>query len=69
MLKGKKTMKEKIAKIEAEAKDTISKIIDIQTLNEIKAKYLGKKSELSNVLKEMGKLSAEERPAIRRNCK
>ena len=69
MLKGKKTMKEKIAKIEQEAKDTISKIIDIQTLNEIKAKYLGKKSELSNVLKEMGKLSAEERPVIRRNCK
>lgn len=62
-------MKEKIAKIEREAKDAISKIIDMQTLNEIKAKYLGKKSELSNVLKEMGSLSAEERPVIRRNCK
>ena len=62
-------MKDKIAKLEVDAKNAISKIIDIQGLNEIRAKYLGKKSELSNILKDMASLSAEERPIIRRNCK
>lgn len=61
-------MKDKIANLEVEAKNAISKIIDIQTLNEIRAKYLGKKSELSNILKDMARLSAEERPIIRRDC-
>ena len=42
----------------------MQKISDKQSLNEIKIKYLGKKSELSEVLKEMGKLSNEERPII-----
>lgn len=62
-------MKEKIAKIEKDAKEQIGKIIDIKELNDLKVKYLGKKSELSNVLKDMAKLSKEERPIIRRNCK
>jgi len=57
-------MKEKITNIEKEAKSALSKIIDKQALNEIRIKYLGKKSELSNVLKEMSSLSAEERPVI-----
>jgi phenylalanyl-tRNA synthetase alpha chain len=62
-------MKEKIAKIEKEAKEALAKIIDIKELNELKIKYLGKKSELSNVLKDMANLSKEERPIIRRNSK
>ena len=57
-------MKEKIAKIEIEAKEALQKIVDKQALNEIKIKYLGKKSELSNMLKEMANLSKEERPII-----
>lgn len=57
-------MKEKLANIEREAKDAINKIKDSQTLNEIRTKYLGKKSELSNVLKDMASLSKEERPVI-----
>lgn len=61
-------MKDKIAKLEKEAKDAISKIVDSQTLNEIKSKYLGKKSELSNALKDMANLPKEERPIIRRTC-
>lgn len=62
-------MKEKIAKIEKEAKEQIGKIIDIKELNDLRIKYLGKKSELSNALKDMAKLTKEERPIIRRNCK
>ena len=57
-------MKEKIEKIEKEAKEALQSIIDMQALNEVKIKYLGKKSELSNVLKDMASLSKEERPII-----
>ena len=57
-------MKEKLARIELEAKQALQKTIDKQALNEIKIKYLGKKSELSNLLKEMANLSKEERPII-----
>ena len=57
-------MKEKIAKIEKEAKEALKSIVDMQALNEIKIKYLGKKSELSNVLKDMANLTKEERPVI-----
>lgn len=57
-------MKEKIEKIEKEAKEALQSIIDMQALNEIKIKYLGKKSELSNILKDMASLSKEERPII-----
>lgn len=62
-------MKEKIAKIEKEAKEALEKIRDSKELNELRIKYLGKKSELSNVLKDMANLSKEERPIIRRNSK
>ena len=37
-------MKEKIAKIEKEAKEALERIVDKQALNELKIKYLGKKS-------------------------
>ena len=57
-------MKEEIAKIESEAKEALEKVDSTQALNDIKIKYLGKKSELSNLLKEMGKLPKEERPVI-----
>ena len=57
-------MKEKIEKIEKEAKELLEKIENMQALNEIKIKYLGKKSELSTLLKEMANLSKEERPII-----
>lgn len=62
-------MKEKISKIAEEARGAITEIIDKQSLNEIKSKYLGKKSELTAVLKEMVNLPNEEKPIIRRNCK
>lgn len=62
-------MKEKISKIAEEARSAIKDIIDRQGLNEIKSKYLGKKSELTSVLKEMVNLPNEEKPIIRRDCK
>lgn len=57
-------MKEQIAKIESQAKEDLEKVENTRELNDIKIKYLGKKSELSSLLKEMGKLPKEERPVI-----
>ena len=39
---------------------------DMQTLENIRVKFLGKKGELTAILKQMGRLSAEERPAMGR---
>ena len=57
-------MKEKVNQIKEVAKENISKIKDLQELQELKVKLLGKKSELTSLLKGLGGLSAEERPVI-----
>ena len=57
-------MKEQIEQIKNSAKDEISKVEDLKTLVDLKVKYLGKKGELTSVLRGMGVLSAEERPVI-----
>ncbi len=57
-------MKDKIEKIKEEALKITQNINDMQALNEIKIKYLGKKSEIANALKDLGKLPKEERPVI-----
>ncbi|MBD5119250.1 MAG: phenylalanine--tRNA ligase subunit alpha [Clostridiales bacterium] len=57
-------MKEQLAKIRAEALSAFESVRDSAALDELRVKYLGKKGELTAVLKQMGKLSAEERPAM-----
>ena len=57
-------MKEQLAKIEREALEAITSAGDPAALDELRVRYLGKKGELTAVLKQMGKLSAEERPAM-----
>ena len=57
-------MKEQLQNIEASAKEELSKVSDIKTLEELRVRFLGKKGELTAILKQMGKLSAEERPVI-----
>ena len=37
---------------------------DIELLESLRVKYLGKKGELTSILRQMGKLSAEERPVM-----
>ena len=44
--------------------EKISKIKNSQDLQELKVQFLGKKSELSNLLKGLGALTAEERPKV-----
>ena len=57
-------MKEQLAKIKEEALASFSSAADAAGLNDLRVKYLGKKGELTAVLKQMGKLSAEERPVM-----
>lgn len=57
-------MKEEIAKIKENSLKEISESKDLKTLGDLKVKYLGKKGELTQVLRGMGKLSPEERPVI-----
>lgn len=57
-------MKEKIEEIKKSAKEKIAAITSLQDLQDLKVKYLGKKGELTSILKGLGGLSAEERPKI-----
>ncbi len=57
-------MKEQLKSIEERAKDAIASVADLKALEELRVGLLGKKGELTGILKQMGKLSAEERPAM-----
>ena len=57
-------MKEQLEKIEVLAKEELNSCKEIKALDDLRVKYLGKKGELTAILKQMGKLSAEERPVI-----
>lgn len=57
-------MKEKLKLIHDKAIAAFFEATEMKDIDEMKVKYLGKKGELTAILKEMGKLSAEERPII-----
>ena len=57
-------MKDQIEQIKQTAIEEIKKSSDLKTLGETKVKFLGKKGELTSVLRGMGALSPEERPVI-----
>ena len=57
-------MKEQIQQIAKMAKEDILGAVDLQSLDAARVKYLGKKGELTAVLRGMGGLSPEERPII-----
>lgn len=57
-------MKEKLETIKKQAKERIEEIKDLQALNELKVRILGKKGELTEILRGMKDLSPEERPII-----
>ncbi|MNM02207.1 Phenylalanine--tRNA ligase alpha subunit [compost metagenome] len=57
-------MKEKLEALKNEALAKLQTVQDPGTLNDLRVKYLGKKGELTEVLRGMGALSAEERPVI-----
>lgn len=57
-------MKEALAKIRQAAETELARCSDIKELDNLRVKYLGKKGELTAILKQMGSLSAEERPQM-----
>lgn len=57
-------MKEQLKKIREEALSALEAVTSSAELEELRVKYLGKKGELTALLKQMGKLPAEERPVM-----
>ena len=57
-------LKEALEKIDNLAKTELLNCIDSKELENLRVKFLGKKGELTAILKQMGGLSAEERPII-----
>lgn len=57
-------MQEKLLNLQEAALNEIKATSNIEAVESLRVKYLGKKGEITAILKEMGKLSAEERPVI-----
>ncbi|MCF6465210.1 phenylalanine--tRNA ligase subunit alpha [Clostridium sp. Cult2] len=57
-------MRDRLSKIKEEAISDIKSLSNLDSLEDIRIKYMGKKGELTSILREMGKLSKEERPVI-----
>ncbi|MFS0593526.1 phenylalanine--tRNA ligase subunit alpha [Cytobacillus horneckiae] len=57
-------MQERLKELQTEALEKISSAVDLKELNDIRVSYLGKKGPITEVLKGMGKISAEERPKM-----
>lgn len=58
-------MEEKLEKLRKEAAEFVKeKAVTLAELNEIRVKYLGKKGEITGLLRGLGALSAEDRPRV-----
>ena len=57
-------MKEKLQQIRQNVTDLLAETKDLEGLDQLRIRFLGKKGELTAVLKGMGALSSEERPKI-----
>lgn len=57
-------MKTQLEQIRAAALAAIAEAADGKAVEELRVKYLGKKGEITAILKQMGSLSAEERPIM-----
>ena len=57
-------MKDKLTAIQKEFEERIESASVLDKIEELKIAYLGKKGELTSILKGMGQLSPEERPAV-----
>ena len=57
-------MKEKLEALRQKAKADLAAVKDLKQLEELRVRMLGKKSELTEILRGMGALPAEERPQM-----
>lgn len=57
-------MRQQLEILRKQAEEELQKCTSLEELNEFRIKYMGKKGELTQVLRGMGQLSSEERPII-----
>lgn len=57
-------MKDELTQLKEKALEVLKNVDSIEEINELKVKFLGKKGELTQILRSMSKLSKEERPVI-----
>ncbi|WP_141993878.1 phenylalanine--tRNA ligase subunit alpha [Bacillus sp. B4EP4a] len=57
-------MQERLLELQEDALQKVAAASELKELNEVRVAYLGKKGPITEVLRGMGKLSAEERPKI-----
>ena len=57
-------MKDKLIAMREEALKRMQEVISVEEIEALRVAYLGKKGELTAILRQMGSLSSEERPAI-----
>jgi len=57
-------LKEQLKNIEKEAENLFKDVDTLDSLEELRIEFLGKKGRITDVLRQMGKISAEERPII-----
>ena len=57
-------MKEKLEEIRERARQELAAAAAVENVEALRIKYAGKKGELTQILKQMGKLSPDERPVV-----
>ena len=57
-------MQKKLEEIRVAAKNALAAAEDAKAVDDLRVQYLGKKGEITAILKQMGSLSAEERPKM-----
>ncbi len=57
-------MEQQLNALRQEAEATMAQVAELESLNDLRVKYLGKKGVLTGILRNMGGLSPEERPKI-----
>jgi phenylalanyl-tRNA synthetase alpha chain len=57
-------LEQQLTTLQTAATSAIAACLDLEQLEQLRINYLGKKGELPQILRGMGQLSAEERPAI-----
>lgn len=57
-------MKQQLMQISEQAEKALQSCVSVKELEELRVRFLGKKGELTAILKQMGRLSSEERPVV-----
>ena len=57
-------MKEKLEALKAQALEELAAVTSLDALKDLRVKYLGKKGPMTEILRGMGKLPAEDRKAM-----